>query len=87
MGMGASKKVQGGAHEPSWDFDILLSIYLSSLVTAVAVFRNPNTIPFCFSHWSSSKCLVFMAARTTSIHVFLGRPILTYLPSVYLVFI
>jgi len=25
---------------------IYLSIYLSSLVTAVAVFRNPNTIPF-----------------------------------------
>jgi hypothetical protein len=23
MGMGASKKVQGGAHEPSWDFDTL----------------------------------------------------------------
>jgi hypothetical protein len=26
---------------------IYLSIYLSGLVTAVAVFRNSNTIPFC----------------------------------------
>jgi hypothetical protein len=26
-----------------------LSIYLSGLVTAVAVFRNPNTIPFCLT--------------------------------------
>jgi hypothetical protein len=26
-----------------------LSIYLSGLVTAVAVFRNPNTIPFCLA--------------------------------------
>ena len=30
-----------------------LSIYLSGLVTAVAVFRNPNTIPF------EAWCLVF----------------------------
>ena len=33
-----------------------LSIYLSGLVTAVAVFRNPNTIPFCLTTenvWSS----------------------------------
>ena len=26
-----------------------ISIYLSGLVTAVAVFRNPNTIPFCLA--------------------------------------
>jgi hypothetical protein len=26
-----------------------LPIYLSGLVTAVAVFRNPNTIPFCLT--------------------------------------
>ena len=26
-----------------------LSIYLYGLVTAVAVFRNPNTIPFCLA--------------------------------------
>ena len=25
------------------------SIYLSGLVTAVAVFRNPNAIPFCLT--------------------------------------
>jgi hypothetical protein len=30
-------------------FKIYLSIYLSSLVTAVAIFRNPNTIPFCLT--------------------------------------
>ena len=28
---------------------LYLSIYLSGLVTAVAVFRNPNTIPFCLA--------------------------------------
>jgi hypothetical protein len=28
---------------------IQLYIYLSGLVTAVAVFRNPNTIPFCLT--------------------------------------
>jgi hypothetical protein len=27
----------------------ILSICLSGLVTAVAVFRNPNTIPFCLT--------------------------------------
>jgi len=27
----------------------VISIYLSGLVTAVAVFRNPNTIPFCLT--------------------------------------
>jgi len=27
----------------------IIYIYLSGLVTAVAVFRNPNTIPFCFA--------------------------------------
>ena len=30
-------------------FSNCLSIYLSGLVTAVAVFRNPNTIPFCLT--------------------------------------
>jgi len=30
-------------------FFLYLSIYLSGLVTAVAVFRNPNTIPFCLA--------------------------------------
>jgi len=29
--------------------EINCSIYLSGLVTAVAVFRNPNTIPFCLA--------------------------------------
>jgi hypothetical protein len=29
--------------------ELLKSIYLSGLVTAVAVFRNPNTIPFCLA--------------------------------------
>ena len=31
---------------------------------------EPKHNSFLFSHWSSSKCLVFMAARTPSIHVF-----------------
>jgi len=29
--------------------DFAISIYLSGLVTAVAVFRNLNTIPFCLT--------------------------------------
>ena len=28
---------------------MVISVYLSSLVTAVAIFRNPNTIPFCLA--------------------------------------
>jgi len=35
---------------------------------------EPKRHSFLFNHWSSSKCLVVMAARTPSIHVFLGRP-------------
>ena len=31
------------------NLSIYLSIYLSGLVTAVAVFRNPSTIPFCLT--------------------------------------
>jgi hypothetical protein len=31
------------------NFSWFLSIYLSGLVTAVAVFRNPNAIPFCLT--------------------------------------
>jgi len=33
-----------------WHFLGYLSFYLSGLVTAVAVFRNPNTIPFCLGY-------------------------------------
>jgi hypothetical protein len=33
----------------SWMPYSILSIYLSGLVTAVAVCRNPNTIPFCLT--------------------------------------
>jgi len=36
---------------------------------------EPKYNSFLFNHWSASKCLVFMAARTPSIHVFLGRPL------------
>jgi hypothetical protein len=61
----------------------ILSIYLSGLVTAVAVFRNPNTIPFCLTTDLLLKCLVFMAARTPSIHVFLGRPLFLLFPGIH----
>ena len=33
----------------AWISNFYLSIYLSGLVAAVAVFRNPNTIPFCLA--------------------------------------
>ena len=52
---------------------IHISIYLPGLVTAVAVFRNANTIPFCLTTDLLLNVFVFMAARTPSIHVFLGR--------------
>jgi hypothetical protein len=37
--------------------------------------RKPKHQSFLFKYWSASKCLVFMAARTNSIHVFLGCPL------------
>jgi hypothetical protein len=42
------------------------SIYLSGLVTAVAVFRNPNTIPFCFFY--SIKIIFFGSVIATLQH-------------------
>jgi len=42
---------------------------------------EPKHHSFLFSHWSS-KCLVFMAARTPSIHVFLGCPLFVLSPSI-----
>ena len=36
---------------------------------------EPKRHSFLFNHWSASIFLVFMAARTPSIHVFLGRPL------------
>jgi len=36
---------------------------------------EPKHHSFLFSHWSASKRLVFMAARTPSVIVFLGRPL------------
>ena len=43
---------------------------------------EPRHHSFLFSHWSSSKCLVFMAARIPSIHVFLGRPLFLLSPGI-----
>jgi len=41
---------------------------------------EPKHHSFLFNHWSASKCLVVMAARTPSIHVFLGRPLFPLSP-------
>jgi hypothetical protein len=65
---------------------ILLALFIPLLVCSVLVthfpsiyFRSydscrclpePKHHSFLFNHWSASKCLVFMAARTPSIHVF-----------------
>ena len=45
--------------------------------------REPKHHSFLFNHWSASKCLVFMAARTPSIHVFLGRPLFLLSPGIH----
>ena len=42
--------VLGAPFRGPFHFNLLrVSIYLSGLVTAVAVFRNPNNIPFCLT--------------------------------------
>jgi len=48
-------------------------IYLSSFRSCDSCRRlpEPKHNSFLFNHWSS-KCLVFMAARTPFIHIFLG---------------
>jgi len=64
-----------------WYFtDRLWSIYVSfRSCDSCRRLPEPKHHSFLFSHWSSSKCLVFMDARTPSIHVFLGHPL--FLPS------
>ena len=43
---------------------------------------EPKHHSFLFNHWSASKYLVFKAARTPSIHVFLGRPLFLLSPGI-----
>ena len=44
---------------------------------------EPKHHSFLFSHWSSSKCLVLVAACTPSIHIFLGRPLFLLSPGIH----
>jgi len=44
---------------------------------------EPKHNSFLFNHWSASKCLVFMAACTPSIHVFLGRHLFLLSPGIH----
>ena len=44
---------------------------------------EPKRHFFLFNHWSASKCLVVMAARTPSIHVFLGRSLFLLSPGIH----
>jgi len=44
---------------------------------------EPKHHSFLFNHWSASKCLVFVAACTPSIHVFLGRPLFLLFPGIH----
>jgi hypothetical protein len=48
-GGGLSRQKQKNNVNVTLANDQLLSIYLSGLVTAVVIFRNPNTIPFCLT--------------------------------------
>ena len=61
---------------------ITIIIY-PAILTAVAVFRKPNTIPLCFSIDLVLKFLVVMAACTPTIHVFLGRPLFLLSPGIH----
>jgi len=62
----------------------VLSIYLSfRSCDSCRRLPEPKHHSFLFSHWSSSKCLVFMAARTPSIYVFLGRPLFLLCPGIH----
>ena len=47
---------------------------------------EPKLHSFLFNHWSVSKCLVFMAACTPSIHVFLGRPLFLLSSGIHSIF-
>ena len=64
---------------------IILIIYLSSFRCCDSCRRlpEPKHHSFLFNHLSTSKCLVFMAARTPSIHVFLGRPLFLLSPGIH----
>jgi hypothetical protein len=44
---------------------------------------EPTHHSYLFNHWSASKCLVFMAARTPSIQVSLGRPLFLLSPGIH----
>ena len=46
-------------------------------------YPEPKHHSFLFNHRSASKCLLFMAARTPSIHVFLGRPLFLLSPGIH----
>jgi hypothetical protein len=59
-----------------------LSIYLRSYDSCRRL-PDPKHHSFLFNHWSASKCLVFMAVRTPSIHVFLGRPLFLLSPGIH----
>ena len=61
-----------------------LSIYLSfRSCDSCRRLPEPKHHSFLFSHWSPSKCLLFMAARTPSIHVFLGRHLFLLSPGIH----
>ena len=76
--------------------DILFSVHLLRkshfFLFSVLSFRScdscrrlpePQHHSFLFNHWFASKCLVFMAAPTPSIHVFLGRPLFLLSPGIH----
>jgi len=44
---------------------------------------EPKHHSFLFNQLPASKCLIFMAARTPSIHVFLGRPLFLLSPGIH----
>jgi len=69
----------------SWrSVKILLSnFYLSIFPVLWQLSPSSETQTPFHSHWSASKCLIFMAARTPSIHVFLGRPLFLLSPGIH----
>jgi len=62
-------------------YQLCLNVYLSfRSCDSCRRLSEPRHHSLLFNHWSVSKCLVFMAVRTPSIHVFLGRPLFLLSP-------
>ena len=73
--------LEASAQIGRWETKDTLQISIFPVLWQLSPSSRTQT-PFLFNHWSASKCLVFMAARTP-IHVFLGRPVFLLFPGIH----